>query len=133
MRRTYLDTGVLIEAAAGKGTRAEAALGLLKDSNRVFLSSPFLDLELLPQVIQNRQREQQKFLETYLAATKRIEDLRAIFRVAFREASSSAVSGMDALHVAAAHLLKADEFITTEKPGKAIYRNGLVHVLHLEA
>jgi hypothetical protein len=100
----------------------------------VFLSSPpFLDLELLPQVIQNRQREQQRFLETYLAATKRIEDMRAAFRVAFREASSSAVSGTDALHVAAAHLLKADEFITTEKPGKAIYRNGLVHVLHLEA
>jgi hypothetical protein len=81
MRRTYLDTGVLIEAAAGKSTRA---LGLLKDPNRVFLSSPFLDLELLPQVIQNRQREQQKFLETYLAATKRIEDMRSIFRVAFR-------------------------------------------------
>jgi hypothetical protein len=40
---------------------------------------------------------------------------------------------MDALHVAAAYLLKADEFITTEKPGKAIYRNGLVRVLHLEA
>jgi len=80
MRRTYLDTGVLIEAAAGKSTRA---LSLLKDTNRVFLSSPFLDLELLPQVIQNRQREQQKFLETYLAATKRIEDMRAIFRVAF--------------------------------------------------
>ena len=130
MRRTYLDTGVLIEAAAGKSTRA---LGLLKDPNRVFLSSPFLDLELLPQVIQNRQRDQQKFLETYLAATKRIEDMRAIFRVAFREASSSAVSGMDALHVAAAYLLKADEFITTEKPGRAIYRNGLVRVLHLEA
>ena len=130
MRRTYLDTGVLIEAAAGKSTRA---LGLLNDPNRVFLSSPFLDLELLSQVIQNRQREQQKFLETYLAATKRIEDMRAIFRVAFREASSSAVSGMDDLHVAAACLLKADEFITTEKPGQAIYRNGLVHVLHLEA
>jgi hypothetical protein len=133
MRRTYLDTGVLIEAAAGKSARAEVALGLLNDPDRVFLSSPFLDLELLPQAIQNRQREQQKFLETYLAATKRMEDLRAVFRVAFREASSSAVSGMDALHVAAAHLLRADEFITTEKPGKAIYRNGLVRVLHLEA
>ena len=129
-RRTYLDTGVLIEAAAGKST---SALGLLKDPNRVFLSSPYLDLELLPHVIQNRRREQQEFLETYLAATKRIEDMRAIFRVAFREASNSAVSGMDALHVAAAYLLKADEFITTEKPGKAIYRNGLVRVLYLGA
>ena len=130
MRRTYLDTGVPIEAAAGKSVRA---LGLLNDPNRLFLSCPYLDLELLPQVIRNRHREQQKFLETYLAARKRIEDMRAIFRVALREASNSAVSGIDALHVAAAYLLKADEFITTEKLGKAIYRNGLVRVLHLEA
>jgi hypothetical protein len=40
---------------------------------------------------------------------------------------------MDALHVAAAHLLKAGEFITTEKPGRAVYGNGLVRALHLEA
>jgi hypothetical protein len=29
---------------------------------------------------------------------------------------------MDALHAAAALLLGADEFVTTEKPGKPIYR-----------
>ena len=76
---------MLIEAAAGKSVRAEIALGLLKDPNRVFLSSPYLDPELLPQVIWNRYREQQKFLETYLAATKRIGDMRAIFRVGERD------------------------------------------------
>ena len=133
MRRTYLDTGVLIDAAAGKGPRAEAALSLLRDSDRLFLSSPYLDLELLPQVIKNRFREQQEFLETYLASTERIEDWNAIFRVAFREASRSPVSGMDALHVAAAHLLKADELITTEKPRKPIYKNGLVAVVYLRS
>jgi len=90
MRRTYLDTGVLIEAAAGRGPKAGVAIALLKDPNRVLL-----------------------------------------FRAAFREASRSPVSGIDALHVAAAHLLKADEFITTEKPGKAIYRNTLVPVVYL--
>ena len=133
MRRTYLDTGVLIEAAAGKGPRTEAALRLLRDPDRLFLSSPYLDLELLPQVIKNRFREQQAFLETYLASTERIEDWNAIFRVAFREASRSPVSGMDALHVAAAHLLKADELITTEKPGKPIYKNALVPVVYLRS
>jgi hypothetical protein len=53
MRRTYLDAGVLIEAAAGRGAQAEVALALLRDSKRVFLSCPYLDLELLPQVILN--------------------------------------------------------------------------------
>ena len=133
MRRTYLDTGVLIEAARAKGPRSEAALQLLRDSERVFLSSPYLDLELLPQLIKHRVREQQEFLETYLASTERIEDWNAIFRVAFREASRSPVSGMDALHVAAAHLLKADELITTEKPGRSIYKNGLVPVVYLRS
>ena len=132
MRRTYVDTGVLIDAAAGKGPRAEAALALLRDPDRVFLSSPYLDLELLPQAIKSRLREQQEFLEAYLAATERIEDWNAIFRVAFREASRSPVSGIDALHVAAAHLLEADELITTEKPGKAIHKNGLVPVDYLQ-
>jgi hypothetical protein len=55
----------------------------------------------------------------------------AILRLAFAEACRSAVSGVDALHVAAAHLLSAGEFITTEKPGKAIYQNTLVPVVYL--
>jgi hypothetical protein len=38
---------------------------------------------------------------------------------------------MDALHLAAAHLLKADELITTEKPGKSIHRSSLVKVVYL--
>jgi hypothetical protein len=131
MRRTYLDAGVLIDAASGKGARAELALGLLKEPNRVFLSSPYVDLELLPQAILNHRRSQQEFLEAYLAATERVEDMDAIFREAFREASRSPVSGMDALHVAAAHILNASELITTEKPGKAIYKNSLVPVVYL--
>jgi len=133
MRRTYLDTGVLIEAAAGKRPKAEVALAVLRDPTRVFLSCPFLDLELLPQTILNRNRLQQRFLETYLSSTDRTEGLAAILKLAFREAARSPVSGMDALHVAAAHLPRADEFVTTEKPGKAIYRNSLVPVVLLSA
>ena len=93
MRRTYLDTGVLIEAAAGKGPKAEVALAVLRDPTRAFLSCPFLDLELLPQTILNRNRLQQRFLETYLSGTDRTEELAAIFKLAFREATRSPVSG----------------------------------------
>jgi hypothetical protein len=38
---------------------------------------------------------------------------------------------MDSLHIAAAYLLDADEFITTEKPGRSIYRTSLVKVVYL--
>ncbi len=38
---------------------------------------------------------------------------------------------MDALHVAAAALLKADELVTVEKPRKSIYRARAVRVRYL--
>jgi len=38
---------------------------------------------------------------------------------------------MDSLHIAAAHLLDAEEFITTEKPEKSIHRSSLVKVVYL--
>jgi len=38
---------------------------------------------------------------------------------------------MDSLHIAAAHLLKADEFITIEKPTRSIHRSSLVKVVYL--
>ena len=38
---------------------------------------------------------------------------------------------MDSLHIAAAYLLDADEFITTEKPNKSIHRSSLVKVIYL--
>jgi hypothetical protein len=37
------------------------------------------------------------------------------------EAAKAGLGAMDALHLAPAHLSPADEFITTEKPNKAIH------------
>jgi hypothetical protein len=47
------------------------------------------------------------------------------------EVSPKALGAMDALHIAAAYLPSADEFITSEKPSKSIYRTSLVKVLYL--
>ena len=38
---------------------------------------------------------------------------------------------MDSFHLAAAHLLNADEFLTIENPRKSIYRSKLVKVVYL--
>ncbi len=38
---------------------------------------------------------------------------------------------MDALHVAVALLLAADEFVTTERPGKPLYRVDRLRVIHV--
>jgi hypothetical protein len=50
-----------------------------------------------------------------------------------RELAKTGVSAMDSLHLAAAYLLRADEFITTETPQKSIYRTSLVNVTYLFA
>ena len=38
---------------------------------------------------------------------------------------------MDSLHIAAADLLKAEAFVTTERLNKSIYRSSLVKVVYL--
>jgi hypothetical protein len=57
--------------------------------------------------------------------------LKALLTLAVDEAARAGVGPMDALHLAAAHLLRADEFITTERPGKSIYRSALVKIVYL--
>ncbi len=52
-------------------------------------------------------------------------------KTASREANRHGLNAMDALHIAAAYLLDADELITTERPQKPLYRNGLVPVIWL--
>ena len=47
MKRTYLDSSVLIQAVQG-GTATKRA-GLLEDPEREFVAATFLKLELLPQ------------------------------------------------------------------------------------
>lgn len=49
-------------------------------------------------------------------------DLNSVVNLAVSETERHGLGAMDALHVAAALLLGADEFATTEKPGKALYR-----------
>ncbi len=60
-------------------------------------------------------------------------DVRLILERAGRESARSGVNAMDSLHIAAAHLLNTDEFITTENPRKSIYRTNLVKVTYLFA
>lgn len=87
MRRTYLDSGVLIELFQGRTRNASLALRILNDPQRVFLSCPFLDFELLPQAVVNRRHQEYEFYKSYLSKTERCEDLTALFTLAFQEAS----------------------------------------------
>ena len=129
--RTFLDAGVLITAYnARRGVEVEAAQ-VLGDKNRVFLSSPFIRHEVCPKALFNKRHLEFRFYREYFQRATMFNDVRLILERAGREAARSGVGAMDSLHLAAAHLLSADEFITTEKPRKSIYRTSLVKVVYL--
>ena len=129
--RTFLDSGVLIAAFKGAPQLREMALQILEDPDRVFLTSPFVRLEMLPKAIFNKQVNETRFYEQFFARAEFVTDLTAIFNLGEKEAARSGVGSMDSLHIAAAHLLKADAFITTERPTKSIHRSSLVNVVCL--
>jgi predicted nucleic acid-binding protein len=129
--RTFLDSGVLITAFKGQPLAGAPAAAVLKDPNRIFLSSPYVHLEVCPKALFHKQRAEYAFYQRYFERAVMARSLKALLTLAADEAARSGVGPMDALHVAAAHLLRADEFITTERPGKSIYRSALVRIVYL--
>ena len=107
------------------------ALQLLEEPDRVFLTSPFIHLEVVPNPIFYKKRLEQSFYDRYFNNAVWFRQLDKIEAAAQTEAAKAGLSAMDALHVAAAHLSRADEFVTTEKPDKAIHRSSLVKVVYL--
>jgi hypothetical protein len=131
MIQTFFDSGVLITAARSVGPDQERALQFLEDPNRSFLTSPFVQLEVLPKAIFHKKRLERSFYERYFRNATWYRDVARIEVVAQSEATKAGLGAMDALHLAAAHLSRADEFITSEKPPKAIHRSTLVKVVYL--
>lgn len=130
MRRTFLDSGVLLAAARGTDRDQDRALRILEDPDRIFVTSPFIHLELVPKAIYYKKRLEKAFYDQYFRVAEWIRDLEKIEALALAEAAKAGLSAMDALHVAAAHLAGADEFITTERAGKPIYRSLLVKAIY---
>ncbi|MGK7879076.1 MAG: type II toxin-antitoxin system VapC family toxin [Crocosphaera sp.] len=132
MRRTFIDAGVLIYGARGQGILSQKALEILGDPEREFASSIFLKLEVLPKAIYNNQKSEVEFYETFFEAVSYwANDIERIIELAYQEASGSGLGAMDALHIAAAVSVGAEEFITNEKPDKSIHRTKSIKVLSI--
>lgn len=121
MKRTYLDSSVLIQAV--QGVDGDKTAGLLEDPEREFAAATFLKLELLPQPTFHKRKAELEFLEAFF---ERITEWReadeALVTAALTEAKSVPLTAVDAIHVAAAKALRCDEFITAEKPGKPLHK-----------
>ncbi|HEV2210367.1 MAG TPA: type II toxin-antitoxin system VapC family toxin [Verrucomicrobiae bacterium] len=121
MKRTYLDSSVLIQAV--QGVDGEKTARLLEDAEREFVAATFLKLELLPQPTFHKRKAELEFLQAFF---ERVTEWRqadeVLVTAALTEAKSVPLSAVDAIHVAAAKALMCDEFITAEKPGKPLHK-----------
>jgi predicted nucleic acid-binding protein len=121
MKRTYMDSSVLIQAV--QGVDGYKTAGLLEDSEREFVAATFLKLELLPQPTFHKRKAELEFLEAFFErVTEWREADEALVTAALTEAKSVPLTAVDAIHVAAAKALMCDEFITAEKPGKPLHK-----------
>jgi len=122
-KKAYIDSGVLITAFQGIQSASIKAYQILNDENRQFASSRFVQLEVLPKATFNKQQEEIEFYETFfLAVNYWATDLEKIIQNAHEIAGTYGLAAMDALRVAAALQIQADELITTEKPTKPMHR-----------
>ena len=132
MKRTYIDSGVLIAAIRGVDSIAQKALQILDDPEREFVSSMFVKLEVLPKSVYHKQSIEQEFYTTFFeSVTQWVDDYENIIQAAYREACDTGINALDALHIAAAASLQADELVTTERPVKPIHRAKSMKVVSL--
>jgi predicted nucleic acid-binding protein len=123
MTHTYIDAGILIAAARGDDESAKRAREVLDDPQRVFVSSLFLKLEVLPKAVYFRNTLEIQFYEAFFAGvTYWAEAFERLIDDAYQTACAYGLAAMDALHVAAAISVGAEELITTEAPDKPIHR-----------
>ncbi|MGG6267325.1 type II toxin-antitoxin system VapC family toxin [Leptolyngbya sp. AN03gr2] len=123
MIRTFVDAGVLILAARGNPDDSDLAINILSDANREFVSSPFIELEVIPKATFHKKQQELEFYKAFFQTVVGWTiDLEKLLQDARQIASTYGLASLDALHIAAALSCDADEFATTEKPTKPMYR-----------
>jgi len=121
--RTFLDSGVLIAASRAAGMLGTRALALFNDSDRIFVTSEFVRMEIFPKAIYYKRQSEVEFYEDFFADAEHIVPIsESLGHLAYTEACQAGLSGLDALHIAAAKSSGAEEFITTERPTKPLFR-----------
>lgn len=122
-KRTYLDTGVLLAAFAGKEKISQAAFAVLDDPDREFVITDFLKLELLPKPTFFKKTEEVDFYNDFFSiALETLETTPAKTAAALGLACEYGLSAIDAIHLQTAIEANIFEFVTTEKITKAFFR-----------
>jgi predicted nucleic acid-binding protein len=129
--KTFLDSGVLLHAWRGE-TLSGAALQLIDDEERQFFTSQMVRLELIPKPRFEKRHAEIAFYEAHFADCIGCEPLsRTLGLEAEALAVQYGLAGPDALQLSAAIRQGVEEFYTSEKPGKPMFRVKEIKVLSL--
>jgi len=130
---TFVDAGVLIAAARGTINVSAPAMAVLDDPNRLFASSEFVRLEVLPKALFNSKTDEVEFyLEFFNSVSHWPTNTNALVRHAYEVGVKFGLAALDALHVASAVNAGAEELVTTEKVGKPLHRVTDIHVRSIQ-
>ena len=129
--KTFLDSGVLLHAWRGE-TLSGAALQIMDDDTREFFTSQMVRLELLPKARFEKRPKEVAFYEAHFADCTGSQPLsQELGFEAEKLAARHGLAGPDALQIAAAIRQGVDEFYTSEKPGKPLFRVNEIRVVSL--
>jgi len=106
-----------------KGKDRLAAIRVMEDEAREFYTSHVVRLELLPKAMFHSQTAEVGFYRAHFDRVKAEEPLsKELGHEAFDLAKRYGLAAADALHIAAAIRQGVEEFITSELPGKSLFR-----------
>jgi predicted nucleic acid-binding protein len=122
---------VLLHAWRGE-TLSGAALKIIDDERREFFTSQMVRLELIPKPQFEKRRAEIAFYEAHFADCIGCEPLsRELGTEAEALAGRYGLAGPDALQLSAAIRQGVEEFCTSERPGKPMFRVKEVKVVSL--
>ena len=128
MTRTYVDSGVLMQAARGEESLSDPAVAILSDAKREFVSSEFVRLELLARSLP----AETDFYEIFFRQVGIWAKMEShLWTTAIGEARATGMSPLEALHVVLAATTGCDELITTQVADSPIFKTKRVRVVGL--
>lgn len=108
------------------------ALTVLSDPHRKFISSPFVRLEVRPKAVFYQTLTETAFYDTFFASVSQwVNEYKKLMAQAVRVSEKCGLNGMDALHIAAALLARANQFVITERPASPLIRVQEVEILSI--
>ena len=126
---TYLDSDILRILWKGEDEIAQRAIEVIDDNDRIFASSMFSKIELIPKPIFNKRNDEVAFYEEFFNSVSVWAEInKVLVDKAIIEAGRIDLTPIDALHIAAAASMGVDEFITGEKDTSPMHRTSMVAV-----